>query len=68
MKKIILVAHRGKGPTSKYTNPQEALWQSCYGQGKLAGMVVPQNILEENCIKLPTNTPQKIQLLLLDKV
>lgn len=57
MKKIILVAHRGKGPTSKYTNPQEALWQSCHTQGKLAGMVVPQNILEENCIKLPLNTP-----------
>jgi glycerophosphoryl diester phosphodiesterase len=52
-----VVAHRGKGPTSKYTDPKEALWMICYQQSKLVGEIVPQNILEENGIRLPDNTP-----------
>lgn len=56
-KKVVLVAHRGKGPTSKYTDPKEELWIKCHKDGLLHGSVVPQEILKANNIVLPKNSP-----------
>ncbi len=56
-KKVVLVAHRGKGPTSKYTEPPENLWNSCYRSGLLRNNIVPQKILIENGLGLPEHIP-----------
>ncbi len=56
--KVILIAHRGKGPTSKFTSPTEELWLKCKNKGLLTKQkTVPQKILESFNIKLPENTP-----------
>ena len=57
MKKVIVVAHRGKGPTSKFTAPTEQLWVKCRDTGLLLDKVVPQKILESFNIRLPEYTP-----------
>lgn len=55
--KVVLVAHRGKGPTSKYTAPSEFLWKIYHQNHLLYNEVVPQKFLEAHGIKLPENTP-----------
>jgi glycerophosphoryl diester phosphodiesterase len=56
-KQVILIAHRGKGPTSKFTAPTEKLWYDCKNKNLLINNTVPQKILESFNIRLPENIP-----------
>jgi|GEM_PF-2049968 len=57
-REVILIAHRGKGPTSKFTAPTEELWLKCKDKGLLIDQkIVPQRILESFNIRLPEHTP-----------
>ena len=57
-REVILIAHRGKGPTSKFTAPTEELWLKCKDKGLLIDQkIVPQKILESFNIRLPEHTP-----------